>query len=416
LAWGASSDWVRAYHTLSDLVNGGFLTTDAVYLAASKLLAQNPAPPTFKVGRRANKPTMKWSITPIAQDNFTYVVTLNGLSATFTSGTGATLAQIVPGLVTALTSLAQAVTVTNVGPNTSIQIVANTAGAWHSIKTVHPSISNQPNPYLSVAETQTDPGVASDLTSIVAADTDWYGLLMTTQSQAEILAAAAWIEANGPRMFFADTEDSACLTNSTTDVMAMLKASGYTRTACFYYNDNSGFLAASIAGGRLPTDPGSENWMFVPSPGTVGLVFTATQQQWLDAKYGNYLYVVGGMTFSAKGKVSSGQWIDIIRFLDWLQVNMALDILQLQLNMAAQGKKVPYDDDGITAVQSVIMARLKTGISTGGLAPVPPPVVSVPLAANVSQVDKQNRTLRGITFTATLTGAIDLVIVVGTLS
>ena len=92
------------------------------------------------------------------------------------------------------------------------------------------------------------------------------------------------------------------------------------------------------------------------------------------------------------------------------------DILQLQLNMAAQGKKVPYDDDGITAVQSVIMARLKTGISTGGLAPVPPPVVSVPLAANVSQVDKQNRTLRGITFTATLTGAIDLVIVVGTLS
>lgn len=415
LAWGASGDRVRSYRKLADLVSDGFATTDAVYRMAAKMLAQNPAPPLFKVGRRANRPTMRWNIVPVAQDNFKYVVTINGLDAVFTSGVGTTLALIIGGLKTAIDALGQAVTTTNLGPNTSLQIQANVAGAFHSIKTVHPTITNQPHPYLSVLQNHVDPGIAADLDAILAADTDWYGLLLSSSSSAEVVAAAAWIEANPPRMFFASTQDSDTWTSSTTDVMSLLKAAGYTRTAPFYYIDNSAFLAASIAAGRLPTDPGSENWMFTPAPGIPGLVFTASQQVNLDNKNGNYLYNIGNQTFAAKGKVSSGQWIDIIRFLDWIQVNMALDILQLQVNMAAQGKKVPFDDDGITAVQNVVLARLKAGVNIGGLAAFPPPSVSVPKAADVLPADKAARTLKGVTFQGTLTGAINLTTVVGTL-
>lgn len=414
LAWGGSLDRVRSYRKLSDLVADGFTTNDAVYKMAAKMLAQNPAPVLFKVGRRANKPTMRWLITPTAVDNYTYVITINGINATFVSGVGATQLAVSTGLKAAIDALGQAVTTALVG--SALQITANVAGAFHSIKTVSPTILNQPHPNLLVIQNHADPGLAADLDAIAAADPDWYGLLMTTSSAAEITAGATWIESNPPRMFFASTQDSDTLLTPNTDIIAQIKALNFTRTALFYYNDNSAFLAASIAAGRLPTDPGTENWMFTPSPGTVGLNFTATQQQNLDNKNGNYLYVVGGQTFAAKGKVASGQWIDIVRFLDWLQINMALDLLQLELNMAAQGKKVPYDDDGITSVQSTLMARLKNAVSLGSLASFPAPVVNVPKASDALSVDKQARTLKGVTFSATLTGAINLTQVVGTLT
>ena len=41
-----------------------------------------------------------------------------------------------------------------------------------------------------------DPGVAADLTAIAKADRNWYGLVTLFNSEAIVLAAAAWVEAN----------------------------------------------------------------------------------------------------------------------------------------------------------------------------------------------------------------------------
>lgn len=77
---------VRTYSTLQGLVDDGFATTDPVYVAASDLLAQNPSPPEFKVGRKALPSTQTVDLTPssdsiVAGEVHSLVVTGPGATA-----------------------------------------------------------------------------------------------------------------------------------------------------------------------------------------------------------------------------------------------------------------------------------------------------------------------------------------------
>src|SRR4051812_48928251 len=60
------TDPSRQYSTLAGMVTDGFLTTDVEYRMAQALFSQSPKPPKVVVARRANKPTMRWAITPVA--------------------------------------------------------------------------------------------------------------------------------------------------------------------------------------------------------------------------------------------------------------------------------------------------------------------------------------------------------------
>ena len=415
-AWGASSDRVRTYRKLADLVADGFVSSDPEYKAAAALLAQTNPPPSFKLGRRALLPTQQWVIIPTAQNLHKYRVTIDGQNADFTADGTSTVAEACTGIKAAIDALSLAVTTTNEGPGTDVKVVANAAGAWHSLKACLSDNAQKPDPYLDIKENQADPGIATDLDAILAADADWYALILTYHSKAEIVAAAAWVESNGPRLFFPSSNDSGNYGAVTTDTAYTVKAANDARTPVLYHHDVAQFPEAAWCGSRLPTDPGSENWAFAPGAGVEATVLTATQQANLDGKRCNYFYEVNGKDYFWPGKVADNEWIDVIRFRDWLQVTMGEDILQLQMDLAAQGKKVPFDDGGIAAVQASILATLKQGVRQGGLAASPAPTCTVPRAADLSSSDRSSRNLSGVSFTGDLAGAINLTTVTGVLS
>lgn len=414
-AWGASQDRVRTYRTVAELVTDGFVAGDAVYKAASAMLAQKNPPPTFKVGRRASKPTLHWTITPTAQDTTKYTVTVDGTDYSFTSGAGATVAQIIVGLKAAIDAGAPAgITTANIGPNTALGLTATVPGAYHFIKAMRPDILTTPNTLLDVKQDQADPGIAADLDAILAADQNWYVLLLTVNSAAELAAAAAWTETN-KKLFLATSQDSICYTASGADILTALKNANDFRTAAAYYHNPAAFPAAALAGSRLSTDPGSENWAFAPVAGIEGTTFVGNQQAQLDAKNGNYIYVNAGSTYFWKGKVASGEWIDATRGTDALTVGMQEDILQMQLDKAALGQKVAYDDGGIAAFQNSVLGTLKRFERQGFLVSGSS-TCTVPLAKDVSGADRQTRTLNNIVWTAQKAGAIILGKITGTLT
>lgn len=79
------SERVRTYTTLAGLVDDGFATTHPVYVAASDLLAQNPSPASFKVGRKALPATQTVELTPSAESIIagkTHSLTIKGPGAT----------------------------------------------------------------------------------------------------------------------------------------------------------------------------------------------------------------------------------------------------------------------------------------------------------------------------------------------
>ena len=120
------------------------------------------------------------------------------------------------------------------------------------------------------------------------------------------------------------------------------------------------------------------------------------------------------------GKVAAGEWIDVIRFRDWLQEEMQVNIFNLLINR----DKVPYTDEGIAAIEGQMIKALQLGQRRGGIAPteydedgneIPGWKISVPLAANISANTKASRILEDMTFTARLAGAIHVAEITGSL-
>ena len=124
------------------------------------------------------------------------------------------------------------------------------------------------------------------------------------------------------------------------------------------------------------------------------------------------------VSITQTGKVAAGEWIDIIRFRDWLAEEIKTNVFYLLIN----SDKVSYTDGGIAAIESVIRKALEDGQAAGGIAPDEYDedgnlnlgyVLAMPLAANITSNQKASRILEGVSFTARLAGAIHVVNITG---
>lgn len=181
------------------------------------------------------------------------------------------------------------------------------------------------------------------------------------------------------------------------------------------------FIHVAACAKILRYDPGSETWVFkalaAVSPSKIK---TATVKKF-EEEHLNYFNTVASRNITMLGMTASGEWIDLIRFRDWLQNDMQVRVV----NLLVTNKKVPYTDGGIALVQNQMIASLKAGQQVGGIAPteydedqneIPGYVTKVPLAANLTAVQKASRKLRGVSFQARIAGAIHMVEINGNLT
>ncbi len=401
-AHNINSDRIRFYTQTADMLSDGFLSSSPEVKAASALFAQNPRPERVAVGRRDNRPTQAFTLTPVVGNAASYRVKLNGQVAAFVSDASATLAEVTAGLAAALTALAVPnVTVADAG--TAVTLTGAAPGVWFDVESLDVS-------RLAVAQTHAAADPAADLAAILAADASWYGVVSLFNSSAEVAAIAGWVEANG-KLFIAQTNDSAVLTAATDDVASVLKTGNYARTALIYSPSLGAFADAAWLGRCLPFDPGSETWKFKTLAGVPSTQLTATQVTNLRGKNANFYYTVAGRAITAEGMVAAGEFIDTIRGRDWFQARTQ-ERIYMRL---ANAKKLAMTDAGIAVIEAEVRAQIQDGIDVGFLAADPEPVVRVPRASALSSTDKAARHLRGITFDAVIAGAIHKLTLNGTI-
>ena len=309
----------------------------------------------------------------------------SGTSGTFTVGTRAP------------------VTAASADTNSRVTLTSP-AGELHSIEVTSGT--------LTVTDTTTDPGIASDLAEILAADGDWYGLAIDSNSAAEILATAAWVESRR-KLFVAQTADTgAADATSTTDALYTLQATSYLHSPAWFYPaiaTADGWLAAGILGNRLPVDPGSDNWAFKTIVGVRVLNVSTSQHNAVVAKNGNTYELVGGVGITWEGKTPQGEWIDVVRGIDWFQSRLKERVFGIQVSV----EKIPFDDNGIDLIRGAVQAQITEGQRVQLFATTPKPRITTPSVTAVSESDRRNRTLPGVSFEARLAGAINKVNVRG---
>ncbi|MCK6585957.1 MAG: DUF3383 domain-containing protein [Polyangiaceae bacterium] len=385
-------DRVRTYKQLEDLVADTFATTDPIYLAAQKILSQNPRPQQFKVGRRALPFTQIARLTPtVTTEGVVLKVRVGTTLISYTIPGAATIASICAALHALINPLAGVASADN---TTHVTVTTDAAGALVDYSDVSEG--------LELRDMTVDPGIAADLSAIEAADSDWYGLSLDSNSEAEIGAAAAWTETRA-KIFVPSTADTRVkVAAETTDVGSDIKTSDYARTGVIWNGQLLGYAGAAWQGAVLPYEPGRATWAFKSLKGVTPDKLTPTELTGLDGKNVNHYTTLAGLPITRKGYAGSGDYLDITIGIDWLTARLQERLYGLLVN----NPKVPFTDAGIDLVRGVILGVIKQGKKQGILNPDTTPIIDLPKAADVSAADKAARLLPDVFIQDTLAGAI----------
>lgn len=420
---GGSARLLGPYQNVAAMVTAGFTgANNPVTLAAAKFFAQTPTPTTLYVGRRAIPFTQKWRLIPQSTTNGdTYLFTVgatNGVGGTQVSYlvTGSPLNDtIAAALATALgTAVGSGTSVaTGVTGAKYVEWTSGTAGALIEF-------NNQSLAQFDFLEDTVDPGVATDLNAILAANpTAWYGLILDSTSRQEIEAAAAWVETN-QKIFPAPSADTqparigftADASAALPSAMYFVKNGAYSRTGVMLTAySNLSYGGAAWLGRMLPTIPGNATWAYKTLATVQADNLPAGWDANVFSENGSVYTPLGGVNATQYGKTGNAEFLDLVVYIDWLKSTMQIAVLALLLNST----KVSFDDDGLNQVATVMRAVLKQGeANKGGV--VGTSYVTPPLAATIGAADKAARNVPNIPWGQQLAGAVHTLTLNGTLT
>lgn len=261
------------------------------------------------------------------------------------------------------------------------------------------------------AETGTGLEKFSDAVKRVLGIPGWYGLALAGAEASDYDEVAYIIESAEKLFVFSVQSKELPLPLSRTD---------YLRTAVIYSDSADEYAHVAWLTECFSYAAGSETWAYKTLSCVSASELTTREMGRFDEANVNYYVTCANKNITLQGKVIGGEWIDVIRFRDWLKNEMQIRIFALFVKYP----KIPYLDSGITLVENQMRATLQDGQEAGGIAvtefdeneePVEGFTVTVPKAASLSSAQRASRKLRNCRYTARLAGAIHMVEIQGNL-
>jgi hypothetical protein len=265
--------------------------------------------------------------------------------------------------------------------------------------------------------TTTASNLTADLNAILAADPDFYGVAIDSQTDNEIVEAAAWARTTNLKEFFFDTIDGKCSSTSTGNLLATLKGTTEKKTCGMVQaRSTTAWSGMALMAQSLVSDPGSYTLDMRTLPGISTDNWNDTEASNIQANNGNLYRTLAGLNVVTFGTNLDGSFEDDRRFIDWLQQEIQTRLIALFASASAAKRKVPYTTKGIRLVASVIQGALTDGVRVGGFTDDPDlaPYVIVPKIGDIASSFITVRNLPNVKFVGTLAGAIQKVTVVGT--
>lgn len=497
-------DRYRLYSSLTEMTDDSWLTTDEVYVAASKIFSQNPKTPTIMVGRK-DQDDASWAAALTAIQTaysqwygFTAItsahagkivwdadfitgnlidITVDGEAVTqvpFNTNQATTMDDIKTQIETDITGancvidssdalnrtiyvdiagkytvLTEAVTGGASQADGTISIIPITLTTLEfsadlvtdnliditigGVAVTQVPFNTSHNQTMIDIQTQIEadidgsevliPGAARTLTirtigakdittAIVTGGASQATATITRTIDVDIKAVAAWTETQAKIYFYSSNDPNIKLSASTTDIAYFMESQNYDRTVSIYHPSNSDtFIETAWPGECFPYDPGSQTWKFKTLTGVATYELTTSEATIITGKECNVYTKISNIDMTKEGVVASGEYIDVIRGVDWITASMQEDIFSALVN----SRKIPFTDAGISVVVGIVKAVLEEAVGMDILV-ADSAVVTYPKASEVSSTDKANRLLPDIVFTAVLAGAIHKVEITGTVT
>ena len=404
-------DRVATVTSVDDMLEMGFAVDSEMYKAAQAAFSQTPRPRQVKLGRLNSN---EYHATVKAAEKGAYTIKFKWYDTNFNvvekvvtfTNSGADKTAIITGLKTAANAI--------VGLSDVVTITA-VSDLVITVKSAHVAVTVSENLGIDSVAGGT---IATGMTAIKAADNDFYGVVLASHKKQDVLDMATYVETQTMLYGTATDEAGAYAQASTDDVLSQLKNNEYYRTFCDVRKDASDYEESAKMARCFAIDPGGETWALKSLSSVKTDGWTETEYTTIKNKNGNTYEKVRNISVTQNGKVVAGEWIDIIRFRDWLVEEIQTNVFTLLKN----NDKVPYTDAGIAMVENVVRKALEDGQDRGGIAPTeydennnenPGFVLTVPLASEITPTQKATRDLKDIKFTARMAGAIHTVEIKG---
>lgn len=235
---------------------------------------------------------------------------------------------------------------------------------------------------------------SSDITSILANNDSWFAYVhdFTANADHEIAAAAcAAAKKFSGFSFFGATPNLG------------------TNLAFSIYSDDR--AECSWMSAMLGRTVGSYNPAYMTLELTDANTVTTAKETELRAAYANQYSAIAGVDVTYNGRAANGGWIDTYIGALWLEKRIQEAIFA----SLVANEKLPYDNAGIAAIGSTLYTVLQQAENQGVISASPKFTVNVPLASSVSPIDRSNRILNGLSFTAYSGAGINRVQINGTI-
>lgn len=381
--------------------------------AISAAFAQSPRPQYVYVGRRdLASAVITLGLSEVSPGNiFSFI--FDGQTISYTAVDDDGVAEVLAGLNAAATGL------TGFTDAYTIKVNANDITLTPKDSTKAYELKSAGNTIVSASGSTTN--IATDLAAIQRANKAWYGMSLVEHVDILILQAAIWTETQ-TKLFFAQSSASAILDpESTTDIASQLKRGQYYRTVLIVHKNDAEYPDAAWMGKCFVYEPGSEVFALKALSIIQPSDWSDTEQSTIWGKNANtYEEYSDGYYLTNPGKVSAGEWVDVIRGRDF-----AVDTIQKDVASGMiRAKKIPYTNPGIQTLVNIVRGSMSKLQRAGVIAPdevnsagetVPGFVLTYPNAADVDADTKASRKLY-LSFVGLLAGAIQITDITGTLA
>lgn len=222
---------------------------------------------------------------------------------------------------------------------------------------VYLCIRNKPDSYENIEDTL----------NRANSECGFYGVcLIGYDDPNDIKLAAKWVEAHEKLFGFSYTDIDSCPVTETTYYehsacfperqMAMKQDPSRRRTSC----------CPCLNGKCFGYAPGSETWHLKEIAEITPSVLSSEEKAKLEKANINKYLTYAGSNVTIGGMDLAGEWIDVIRFRDWLKNQMQTRVFRVMKS----NKKVPFLDTGISLIEGAIEATLLEGQTVGWDCPI----------------------------------------------
>ena len=404
----------RVYSSTNAIIEDGFAAGSGVVAQANLAFSGDFRPRTVIVGRRALT-DYRITVDPVVVDGDVHTVTMKARADasstlftktfTVTAATGGidTVAEIVDQFVTDIEAdgdVGGLVAASNVG---DVLVIAPTSNALVSVGVATAKLT----PSTTSAETVPDAMLA-----INNENAQHFFLQSDSRLQADVLAFAAWAEAN-KHIYVTATQEAGVWTTGTGDVLAQLQALSYNNTLVFAQDDADKVPGeGAVVGEWAGTRPGSSTLNGKTLTGVVATQRTATEYGNVRTKGGNYYVTRGGSGDFEPGRMVSGRRATDARGTIWLATRLEERIYGYRKRIVDGGSRIPYTDAGVTGIVGEMTGTLQEAVDVGLLVSF---TINQPLVADADPNDRANGII-SIPFTAVLAGEIEQITIRGYLS